>query len=291
MAQQMTEEEKEKAAAKAAEEAKLWAAALRMDGVYDKEFILSELRARTFEGGPVVARVVEDPEELKDAILSGAREIDPQLGPATMDVLKQASLCVWDYYYIAFFESACGQLDDEPEWTRQSLFPAFKAGLGHVVNMGSLVVGLVLPRMCLDVQGRLHCETGPAIAYKKSKSYWWHGVQIDDAWIEKKDKLTAKQAINEKNAEKKRILYEIIGAEKIAKEVGAKCVQKDDFGQLYTAQLNDDRGRLATWVKVVCPSTAREYWNRVSPECKTAREALAARWRMKPEEYDLLAES
>jgi len=260
-------------------EAKLWLAAFTTDGSYDLDKIQSELEKK-FEGSLVIC--VEDPADLPQAIVRGIRQID---GDA-VDIKKRVHeltpwSCIWDYYLMAFYECACGRMEAEPEFTKKSFFEAYKAGLGHIVNLGGLIVGLPRPRLVVDAANRLTNAAGPAIEYKRTKLWWHHGVQVPQAWIERPDTVDPKVGLTEANAEKRRAFYEIMGYERILAAVGAEVIQKDDFGTLLsTHALKDDGDKPALFVRVKCPSTGREYVNRVNPECKTAKEAVASRWRL-----------
>jgi hypothetical protein len=139
---------------------------------------------------------------------------------------------------------------------------------------------------------RFHCADGPALLWPDGYAlYYWRGVNVPKRFIENKDSITAKEAITTSNTELKRCLFEILGYERILKEIGATSVQRDDFGELLHADLADDNGKIAAFVRVKCPSTGREYINRVRPDVKTAKAAVASRWRLKPSEYALSKES
>ena len=168
---------------------------------------------------------------------------------------------------------------------------AYEAGLWLYWVMPAEVVAVPRPVLHL-LEHRLHCADGPAVHWPNGRAYWfWRGVQVERDWIERPQSLDPKMALTESNTERRRCLYEILGYERILAAVSAKRVAMDDFGELWEAQLDDDRGRPARFVRVKCPSTGRVYVNRVRPEVKTAREAVASRWRLKPERYVLGAES
>lgn len=84
----------------------------------------------------------------------------------------------------------------------------------------------------------------------------------------------------------------------IAQASGDRCqpprtlVQADDYGQLY------DVPRVTSWgieshreVRVVCPSTGREYWLPVDRKCRTAHEAVAATFGLAVVAYRPVAEA
>jgi hypothetical protein len=136
---------------------------------------------------------------------------------------------------------------------------------------------------------RLHNATGPALDWGPAFGlYFWHGVGIPGDYLEAvswspdvlKDKWT-----KESNAERKRALVEIAGWSAVAEALGAKEVQRDDWGSLLEADLGDDTGKLARFVRVKDSSTDRMYTLRVPPETKTCLEGCAWTGFTKPEEY------
>jgi hypothetical protein len=169
---------------------------------------------------------------------------------------------------------------------------AFEAGLWLFWVRKEEVIAVPSPALHI-VDGRLHRADGPAVAWPNGKRYWfWRGVQVPQAWVEQPESVHPSLALAERNSELRRCLYEILGYERILKEIGAETAQRDDFGELLVSNaLGDDGRKPAKFVRVKCPSTGRVYVNRVDPRVTSAREAVASRWRLKPEQYELLRES
>ena len=202
--------------------------------------------------------------------------------------------CIWDYYDMAFWESAYSQLPEDKkidEFMNQSFFPAFKLGLGFVINLGSLVVGVALPEAHRDEEGRLHREDGPAVVWGDDHQYWWRGVQIEKDWIENKDDVDPRLAMTWENMEQRRCLTEIIGWEKVLTGVNQKEIQRDDRGILVeTDSLNDGEDH-PRFVKVQDASTDREYILRVPPDTETASAGVAWTFNIEPKQYNPIKET
>lgn len=235
--------------------------------------------------------VVRSPAEAKDAIRRGVSQIlnKPVDDPEVEKKLKELNPkeCIWDYYMMAVYESACGTLGDkEPEFTKRSLFPAFQAGLGFIINLGSLLIGVALPIAKRDEEMRIHSETGPAIIWGENKQYWWHGVSISPEWIEKREELTPEMYLQEQNQERRRVLSDLIGWEKIVKHLGTQTLHHDDYGELLQVEMDDDDGKPALFVRVTCPSTGRVYMLRVAPDTETAKEGVASTFGVDVEQYN-----
>lgn len=137
----------------------------------------------------------------------------------------------------------------------------------------------------LDEQNRLHCENGPAVAYKDDfKAYCWHGVTVPDEWIENKASLTPAIALSQTNIELRRCACEILGWVHILDSLKAKVIDKDEdpmVGTLYEVNI-PDIGK-ERFLKVLC-GTGRTFAIPVPKNMKTALEANAWTYDVEPEE-------
>ena len=143
-----------------------------------------------------------------------------------------------------------------------------------------------------DAEGRLHCVTGPAIAYPDGWGVWaWHGVRVERDVIEHPEAITVGRVHAEQNAERRRVMVERIGYQRYLKEAGAREVHRDDYGVLWRAERSPDDEALVL-VEVV-NSTAepdgsfKRYFLRVPPSCRRAREAVAWTFGVSEESYVL----
>lgn len=204
-------------------------------------------------------------------------------------VIAEAYDCVWDYYWMAFYESAM-QANEIPFYlTDQTLLPAFRAGVGFIINLGSVMVGLKMPEVKLDERELLHCEDGPAVTWGgRNSQYWWHNVQVPSEWIEDKENIDPATALNWENAEERRALCEIIGWEKILSTLKPVVVDEDldpEIGTLLRVDLPDAPG--SQFLKVRC-GTGRTFVLPVPENLRTALDANAWTYNLDPKEYKLL---
>jgi hypothetical protein len=130
-----------------------------------------------------------------------------------------------------------------------------------------------------DDRGRLHCESGPAIAYPDGFSvYAVHGVRVPADVIENPSSVTVERIERETNAEVRRVMIERYGQARYLVDAGAQAVHEDDYGVLYRKEILGDEALVM--VKVV-NSTAepdgsyKDYFLRVPPTIQRAREAVA----------------
>ena len=127
-----------------------------------------------------------------------------------------------------------------------------------------------------DAERRLHCETGPAVAFSDGWGvHAWHGTRIPAEWIEDKPSLTAKIALTWPNIEQRRIACEILGWHAILADLQAKTIERDDdptIGELVEVTI-PDVGR-ERFLRVRC-GTGREFALPVPPTMKTALQANA----------------
>jgi len=107
-----------------------------------------------------------------------------------------------------------------------------------------------------DDEARLHCEDGPALAFKDGYGvYTWHGTNIPSEWIEQPETLTPKAVLTEKNIEVRAAGIELMGWANMLDELDAELVSSDPdplIGNLYSVTLPDIDGRHLI-VKYTCP--------------------------------------
>lgn len=141
----------------------------------------------------------------------------------------------------------------------------------------------------VDELNRLHSDLGPAIRYSDGfQVYAMKGVLVPDWLVTTPKRLTARQISDERNLEVRRIMLDIYGPEKYLRYIGAKPISTDDFGTLYQARFDDDEPLLMVKVINSTPEpdgSFKDYWIRVPPTVRTAREAVAWTFNMKPEDY------
>ena len=140
---------------------------------------------------------------------------------------------------------------------------------------------------------RLHCSDGPAVQWRDGFSlYFWRGVSVPREWIEEPESVTAEMIVKEDNQERKRTLCEVLGWNNALELIEAETVQRDDWGALLkTDKLGDDDGKRATFCKVECPSSGREYLLRVPPDTKTCHAGLAWAAGVSEDDYDFVIET
>jgi hypothetical protein len=143
----------------------------------------------------------------------------------------------------------------------------------------------------VDDQNRPHASEGPSHKWRDGFSlYYWHGVRVTRQIIEAPETLTIAQIEQETNAEVRRVMIERYGLSKFLLDSNARKISEDDFGILYRKPVAGDED--IVMVKVV-NSTAepdgsfKDYFLRVPPDIKTAKQACAWTFGLSEKEYDL----
>jgi hypothetical protein len=113
-------------------------------------------------------------------------------------------------------------------------------------------------------------------------------VRVTQQVIEQPSTITVKQIDGETNAEVRRVLIERYGQVKFLQDGGAEVVHQDDWGTLYRRDMQDDEPLVM--VKVVNSTrepdgSYRDYFLRVPPTVRTAREAVAWTFGQEAEQY------
>lgn len=135
-----------------------------------------------------------------------------------------------------------------------------------------------------DDRGRPHHESGPAIAYGDGFRVWaWHGVGVEAAVIQAPEQITVGAIDAEPNVERRRVLIERFGEERLLREGGGKIIDEGPTGRLWwrpAPQVFWPRDEPIMMVEVQNSTpepdgTRKTYLLRVPPTMKTAHEAVA----------------
>jgi hypothetical protein len=145
-----------------------------------------------------------------------------------------------------------------------------------------------------DERGRLHSLDQAAVEYPDGwRIYAVHGVRVPDWIIERPAEITVARIDAETNAEVRRVMVERYGAARFVKDSGAAVVDHDErWGTLYRREITDDEPLLMVEVINRSPEPDgefRHYSLRVPPATKTALEAVAWTFDMRPAEYAQIA--
>ena len=152
-----------------------------------------------------------------------------------------------------------------------------------------------------DRQSRLHREDGGAVEYSDGRvEYHWHGVEVPSHVVLDPDTITAEEIDAEQNLEVRRVMIERFpgGLAALMKAQGSTLIHKDETGELWGRAPTPTGARTRAWrndltifmVKVINSSpepdgTFREYWLRVPPSTRTARQGVAWTFGMTEDTY------
>ena len=179
------------------------------------------------------------------------------------------------------------------------MFPNPETGLRITETVEDDSNGNVLGRF--DRQSRIHSVDGqPGLEYSDGRREWfWHGVKVPQHVVCEPHLITAQEIDSELNAEVRRVMIERYpgGALALIQAQGAKMLQKDDFGELWARAwrgqenpsfLRHDQSIVMLKVKNSSPEpdgSFRDYWLRVPPTVRTAKEAVAWTFGMTEKQY------
>jgi hypothetical protein len=171
---------------------------------------------------------------------------------------------------------------------------AYEAGLWLFWVREDSVLAVARPAL-KTIEGQLHCEDGPAVAWSGGARYFfWRGVRVPEKVVMAPDQLTGAEILAERNLEVQRVMLERFGHDRLILETGATPVHADEFGMLYRIRLS--RRQTITLVHVINATpepdgARRRYFLRVPPDVRTAHEAVAWTFGLRPEEYRPFQES
>lgn len=178
----------------------------------------------------------------------------------------------YDYYSMAYWESAAEAWEIKDYLTDQSFFEAYRAGLAFVVNLGGLMIGVCMPEAHRDDEFRLHNPTGPAVVWGNIVDYYWHGTKIPGEWIRNPSSLTSQIALSQENAEVRRSACEILGWDKVIQGLKHRVLDTHpdpQIGTLLSVDFEDSKDERFLMVKC---GTGRDFVIPVN-EANTALDA------------------
>jgi len=130
---------------------------------------------------------------------------------------------------------------------------------------------------------RTHREKGPAVVCDDRELYYWRGWQV--AKITVLEKPTAERILNEENQTEREVLIQRMGVEHFVQDAELRPVDSFSDSTLLKVNTAEKRrtytnGRWSeaplalAFLKVICPSTQKNYFLRVDPEVESAKQAL-----------------
>jgi hypothetical protein len=146
-----------------------------------------------------------------------------------------------------------------------------------------------------DNRGLLHNEKGMAIRYADGWGFYaWHGILVPEYVILQTEPITVDMIHEERNIEVRRVLIERFGLANYLKRGSAIKIHQDQCGTLYSMGINNDEPIFVVHVINSTPEpdgTYNEYFLRVPPTMKRAREAVAWTFGLTEDEYMPRAET
>lgn len=138
--------------------------------------------------------------------------------------------------------------------------------------------------------GRLHCETGPAVHYADNFDVWaLHGVRVPKIVVttkpEEVDKdWLQKHFLAQQNVEIRKEVLIKVGLDRLMGLLGGKILDKDGTYELITIDIGG--GIEHPFLRMINPSTDTTHVESVDRSCRTVQEALLFRSNLKPEQID-----
>jgi hypothetical protein len=174
------------------------------------------------------------------------------------------------------------------------LISAYEAGLWLFWVLEDNVLAVARPAL-KTFEGQLHCADGPAVAWAGGARYFFlRGVRVPEKVILTPDQLTGAEIVAERNLEVQRVMLERFGHDRLILELCATAAHADEYGVLYRIRLSRRQTLTLVHVTNATPEpdgTRRRYFLRVPPDVRTAHEAVAWTFGLRPEEYRPARES
>lgn len=166
-----------------------------------------------------------------------------------------------------------------------TVYPFRKAAIG--VRPATLIA--------TDMEGRVHDDIGPAVRWADgTELYAWHGYPLPRAIMDRDVPITPARIEQTTDPVARRALVDRYGLGRYLRDVGAHEFQSDQCGRLYRLHQPFDEPIVAVRVRNATPEAdghIQEFWLRVPPDTRTAREGVAWSFGLRPWEYQPRVES
>jgi hypothetical protein len=136
--------------------------------------------------------------------------------------------------------------------------------------------------LLVDSENRPHCDNGPFCRYRDGTAlYAIHGTRVPAELVETPaDKLDVKEWLKEENVDWRRIAFEKIGLDRVAKDLGAVVVDHYECpvgGQYDLLEIDVGVEEKKKVLSMLNPSIKAKHFEGVPPTTKTVKEAICFR--------------
>jgi hypothetical protein len=228
--------------------------------------------------------------------------------------------------YLSFFRHVAELPLDYSAWNHWEMLAEHSGP--RIMHSDFCIISDRPARLLVDSENRPHCQDGPFCQWRDGSAlYAVHGV-FTPAWIiERPDLVTAQKIDEEPNAEIRRVMVDQMGVERFLREGNARKLHTDPCGVLWTRPVKDDEPLMSIELLNSTPETDgqmtrdeallrfdkrtpvahdgmmiplcqapeslrfKSYFLRVDPKVRTAKEAVAWTFDMKPQDYNLAFQS
>ena len=143
----------------------------------------------------------------------------------------------------------------------------------------------------VDDRGLIHGADGPAIAFSDGWQVWaWHGITVDRKIIEAPETLTASDALDENNAERRRVMIERMGYERFLATANAQLISEDRYGKILEVRDLPVRFVELTNRTPERDGSFKRYIEPIPREIQTAEQAAAWQWRYSLTDFKKMVE-
>lgn len=140
-----------------------------------------------------------------------------------------------------------------------------------------------------DTEGRVHAETGPALAWTDgTRVFAWHGHPVPSDVLDSALPVTRARIGRTADPVARRALIDRYGLARYVQEAGARELQRDEYGALYYLDQPFDEPIVVVRVRNATPAPdgqIEEFWLRVPPGTRTAHEGVAWTFGLGEREY------
>lgn len=215
--------------------------------------------------------------------------------PAVNAALVQSTWGVWKTDLIlgaGFLKERMPELGGFPDPCDSELknwLSMFRLAPWYAFCQNICYVGAYPTEATFSDTNRLNNDNGPAVTFADGWKVWaLDGIRCPRKLVEAPETITAQEIQTTTNVALRRMMLESFGAARFLQESNSRLIHKDEHGELYQQDMPGDEP--LTMLRVINSTpepdgTYKDYFLRVPPFVRTAKEAVAWTFDMNAAEY------
>ena len=220
-------------------------------------------------GANLIKKVFGEKNQVRDQVYDQVRDqVYDQVKKENLEFFNWAwTGLAWDSAWLSFYDFFQKIGIKYKEKRFKEYIKVAETEIYDAIFLDGIAILASLPsRIDLNKEGRLHCETGPAIEWRDGYKLWYlNGVVIQPELFNKIPAMTAEEVLGIENSEIRRVVFEVMNKKKLETLKDFQVLEEirdDGYGNpMRIIQFSHSVfHKPVRMLNVFCASTKREYY-------------------------------